>query len=338
MQQHEFYRHVLEGFAAWDGSADSLKSPLTTPLGGYRTLGDLFEDFFNPLTLGQQIREISFSILQEDRNIQLAFLGRSEGYHQILHRFTTDSITLAQLEEILTLLQSLPGNVRFDLGGAKHVVAFKVNSQHQFDYSDSNFESSEWVRADNAKALVDIIVNTKYLELNEKIGKDQHGNMLLHDLRLVGYYFERDNVPMASFNYFSPTFLPKTKAEVDTYIDHSPSGFSQFHVIVLTNSQENFAELLTKDFCWEYMQKNCTVSWNETRSPLDLLFANRNSAMLEILFEKIEQMDPDLQDELNSRLYSALGAAWANMRKSIEIDHSNTRFAILELFVRSKSF
>lgn len=320
LKQHDVFKLILEALASWDKSAESLSEPLEGKLNCYGTLEELFEKFFSPLTLAQMIIEITKSIEQADTGVVLALVGANEGFHPIFHRLEAATLNRAQLEEMLTVLQQLPGSVRFRFGSVGHVLAFKVNAEHQFQYSDSNFETADWAYAEDARTLTTIIEKTKAgHHEGEVTTRDDKGNLIFNGVNLSGFYFDRDRVPMETFNYFSRAVLPHTRQEVEACIANSPSGFSQFHLVLMTNSQDNFRVLLDREFCMEFMQKSCTARWKHHR-PIDILFATRNTAMCKMFFDKVVVLEPSLQDALKTKLIDALETAVQKLKSSLDIE------------------
>ncbi|HEV2614524.1 MAG TPA: ankyrin repeat domain-containing protein [Gammaproteobacteria bacterium] len=320
MLKHDIYKEVLEALVQWDKTPEGLQKRLEGALARYQTVGKLLETFLSPLTLAQQIRKVYFPLMQEGRDVQLALLGENEGFQQICQPMRIEAINSAQLEEFLEIVRHLPGNSRGELGGSGHVTAFKVNDKHEFQYSDSNFETTDWVTCPDAKSFVDVIIKTKYLELNKVVKMDAQGVSHIDDeVRIQSYVFQRENVPMATFNYFRNDELPQTREEMEKFIANSPSGFSPLHVVVLTNSKDNFSKMLDKDFCLEYLYKVSGAPWARNK-PLDILFANRNEGMLNIFFDKMHSFSSDEQAVMQDKLRSAISSAASDMSKSMDTE------------------
>ncbi len=286
---------------------ESLAEPLTGLVAPYGTRGNLFEAFLSQLTYW--FDPIKFTVLrQQNRQSQMAMMGEAADFNQLIRYLSSGELTKGQLIEVLEMLRHLPGNTRFEITGAGHATAFKINGEHQFEYWDSEFESSAAVKIGDAKSFAELIIQTKYHDMGQPVRYDLGGNEIIDDFQLQGYYFTHENVPLKEFNYFHPDELPRKRETAEEFIASSPCGFSQFHVAVLTNSVDNFRQLLEQEFASEYLLKPA-VAFNG-KTPLEILFNGRNREMMEVFFSKLNSLSLDadvIQGELYNVLFVATG-------------------------------
>jgi hypothetical protein len=276
------FKEILKTFIKWDGTPEGLQTNLSTPLQDYGKVGLLFEEFIGQLTFFQN----STGIRQESRDLQMAALGEY-GDISFLFRSTSGGIlSKDQMIEVLTIIQNFPINSRFEIGGNAHLTGFKVNEQHQFEYWDSNFKSSDSIYLDNPEALANFIIKTKYVDhpKTNKIDYNGNGKEFIDEFRLKAFQFQSEHKLNETFNYFKSDQLPDNLSAAQKFINNSPCGFSQLMIAIMTNSKDNFAQLLDCDFSIDMLTTIQTTF--VSASPLDVLFSNRNPDMLDLLFKK----------------------------------------------------
>lgn len=287
IDEHE---KILEAFVQWDGTNEMLDQPLAGTLATYGTRRRLFEEYIGQLTFFFDPSRLEHTgVRQHHRDIQLAAMGELNSISSIFRQTNPAvSLTRSQLVEFLTFLQQLPANSRFELTGSEHAVSFKINTQKQFEYWDSEFPTAKPAVLDNPSAFANHIIKAKYADLGKPVQYSAQGEPIVSDIRFQGYHYAREHVPMSSFNYFTQGRLPVTKESTDNFIAASSLGFSPMHYVVLSNSKDNFSQLLDLPFAKEMLTRGAPQSFGE--SPLTILFDTRNPEMLDVFLQKAHQL------------------------------------------------
>ena len=306
---------ILAEISSWDGrlkdSAGTDRKP-TNPLlrynaetnTGFKTLEELFEHFYNDISIFLHIEETEKAIMmrednsiglthQLDRNGQLAVVTENTRVHPIFFE-NNAACTRDKLIALLQFIKTLPNTVQIDLNTPSHLCGLTKTREGNFLLYNP-FIPDLASSISNPELLADFILQTDYIKRN-KINEDKTFN-----LRLYAHYF----------NHNEALFLQETKEYTKTPEFSLQEPLTQLRYCIVTKQNDIAKELL---------ENNPSLLNQEDefgKRPFDYALYSLNDEIAQLLLLKL--VDLNKGESLDLLLHS------------IDYEHNDNIFNMLSL-------
>ncbi len=280
----KYYLDTLRLISGWNGSAKVLDKEFPTELSQanyYKNLSSLIEQWiqdaiwFQASRLGQVV-----NVMQQQRARQFNFI-RTEGEldNAVItvyqNRLFGLNMSLAQLSELITLIQKMPIGIQFQIGEGGHETSGDVIVPNEsIDYYDSNFPYALDPEI-SQESLASLVMDTKYRAL-KKVSPNEMISASFHT-----YYFKDKSktINLDEFILFADNQLPNSKESAQNYQKKSPCKFTPLHAAIFTGSLKSFKKLLHDGYC-DITAKN---AFGQT--VFDMALENGNICFMELILD-----------------------------------------------------
>lgn len=311
-KEDEFYS-VLQLFAQWDGTVESLKSKEAVRglSGNYENLQDLMEQWINDIVWFQHIlgddKEIAFK--QSDRVLQFEAVKKDE--KDTLRPIVSLSyrLTKEQLAEWLQVWSHFPGNP-VEMVGSCHATSLKILSGEKVLYYDPNmprrlppFESMDKLAA--------LIQRNKHFALG--ITRDE----IMDEKVLIYRLFTGDQEKNDDLCRTVPTQLIEST---------SPNGNSKLHFAILFNDNVLFDAQIVQ----EAASVNTSNKHGQTPLYLAVMYGRKNMVEKLLNLENIDlSKDTNQIDLVNLAIQCGQGTIVKMLiDKGLKISGEHIRLAV----------